>query len=171
MTRPHARAPRYYSLYASITTPSLGSFPSYGSGALAGTSIGLDRPLVNISRDIQAAADPSNTSDLSTSWLPSHLQACAPWRTTGNTKPNQSPTQLGYGRSWVTCSDWDGTRSTSTIWNGVQTLSLSLMGLNGTIAASALCELNATLQLADFSQNALSGTRTSTMVCTRHALR
>ena len=153
---------RYYSLYASRQIQSYGQFPSYGSGALVGTSIGLDRPLVNLLREIQTAADPSNTSSMRTSWMPSHWQACAPWRS-GNSNaanPGQATAQLGYGGSWVTCSDWDGTRSALTVWNGVQTLSLSLMGLNGTIAASALCELNATLLLADFSQNALSGTRT-----------
>jgi len=177
LTRPHARSLSYYSLNAALTTASYGKYGymsptvpnGYGSGALVGTSIGLDRPLVNILRDIQTAADPSNTSNLRTSWMPSHWQACAPWQSS-NSKPGQATTQLGYGRSWVTCSDWSPS-STPPALNGVQTLSLSLMGLAGTLAASALCELNATLQLADFSQNALSGTRTSALVCTRHAFR
>jgi len=157
LTRPHTCAPRYYSLADSITTASRGSyFYNYGSGALVGTSIGLDRPLVNILRDIQTAADPSNTSDLRTSWMPSHWQACAPWKGS-NSNPGQATTQLGYGRSWVTCSDWSPS-STPPALNGVQTLSLSLMGLTGTLAASALCELNATLTKLDVSQNNLVGT-------------
>jgi hypothetical protein len=161
LTRLHTRAPSYYALVSTrYSSAAYGRFPDYGSGALVGTSIGLNRSLASILREIQTAADPSNTSSKSTTWLPSHWQPCAPW-SSANSNPAQAATQLGYGRSWVACSEWDGTRDASTVWNGVQTLSLSRAGLNGTIAASALCELNATLQLADFSQNALTGTRTS----------
>ena len=65
--------------------------PGTGTGCLFGTSIGLDRPLLNILLDIKAAVDPSGA--VLSRWNSSAYQPCPPW--TG-----QSAASPGYGR-WL----------------------------------------------------------------------
>jgi hypothetical protein len=160
---------RYYSLSAALVTASYGAAPAWGSGALYATSIGLDRPLVNVLRDIQVALDPPNSTSLRTAWGTWHWQPCAPWAAGHSANPTQNASQLGFGRSWVPCVEWDGTRTASTNWNGVQTLSLNRMGLNGTMPDAPLCELNSTLDELDLSQNALTGTIATCLARTANA--
>jgi hypothetical protein len=156
------RARRYFP-YADFLgqVSGYGSAPTWGSGVLFGTSIGLARPMVAVLRDTQVALDPSNTSSLRSSWGTWHWQPCAPWGAGSSTTiPVQATAQIGYGRGWmgVGCSDWDGTRNAATNWNGVPSLSLSRIGLSGTVPGAPLCELNATLTTLELSQNALTGT-------------
>jgi hypothetical protein len=65
---------------------------NYGTGVLRGTSIGHDRPVVNILRDLLAALDPNNSSSLASSWLPTHAQPCPPWLSSNAATPNQLST-------------------------------------------------------------------------------
>ena len=65
--------------------------PPAGTGCLYGTSISLDRPLLNILLDIKAAVDPGGT--VLSRWNTSAYQPCPPW--TG-----QSAASPGYGR-WL----------------------------------------------------------------------
>ena len=144
----------YYTAAQALSSASLGAAPTYGSGILFGTSIGLNRPLASILTDVKAGLDPTGVL---TSWNSSLTQPCPPWLS-GNTNPGQSATSPGYGRSWtgVTCGEWDGAVSTSTPnLGGARTLTLNGLGLRGTLPVS-LASL-ASLTLLDVSRNALSG--------------
>jgi hypothetical protein len=152
----------YASASAIYSTVSYGAAPMYGSGVLFATSIGLNRSMLSILRDVQAALDPTGVS-LAASWGASELQPCPPWlnNPANYNYPNQSVSTPGYGGSWtgVTCSEWDTTTAaaTSTLLGGVQALQLTRLGLNGSLP-NALCELYPSITLLDVSQNRLVGT-------------
>lgn len=128
----------YASASAIYSTVSYGAAPMYGSGVLFATSIGLNRSMLSILRDVQAALDPTGVS-LAASWGASELQPCPPWlnNPANYNYPNQSVSTPGYGGSWtgVTCSEWDTTTAaaTSTLLGGVQALQLTRLGLNGSL--------------------------------------
>ncbi len=154
----------YYNAANMIGTASYGMAPNYGSGILYGTSIGLDRPLVDILRDVQAALDPSNTSALAASWGSTHLQACTPYKSSNaplTTYPGQAVTQPGYGRSWlgVTCQDGPGFIVTAAAVGAASNVVLFNMSLRGTLPVQ-LRELK-TASTISVSLNALSGTMPS----------
>ena len=71
--------------------------PTYSTGFLFGTSIGLDRPLAAILLDLKAAMDPSGT--VLTGWNSSTMQFCPPWQSYGS-NPGQRTSSPGYGR-WL----------------------------------------------------------------------
>jgi hypothetical protein len=152
----------YASASAIYSTVSYGAAPMYGSGVLFATSIGLNRSMLSILRDVQAALDPTGVS-LAASWGASELQPCPPWlnNPANYNYPNQSVSTPGYGGSWtgVTCSEWDTTTAaaTSTLLGGVQALELTRVGLRGSLP-NALCELYPSITFFDFSQNNLMGT-------------
>jgi hypothetical protein len=149
----------------------------YGTGFLYGTSIGLDRPLVNILLDLKAALDPAGA--VLSSWNASQLQPCRPW-SDGGSAPFQNSASPVAGKSWTYistaitatsaeyCQDWQSTVSgfvvytTPTTWaantapvGGVAALWLSNLGLNGSLPVQ-LQELR-TASLMTLSLNALSG--------------
>ena len=70
--------------------------PTYSTGYLYGTSIGLDRPLPAILMDLKAALDPGGT--VLTSWNSTTMQFCPPYETYSN--PGQRTSSPGYGR-WL----------------------------------------------------------------------
>ncbi len=123
--------------------------------------MGLNRPLLSILRDVQAALDPSNTSVLATNWGSTEVQPCLPYKL----QPN---TSQGYGASWlgVTCSeilnaDYLNTGTTAATkflatLGGLSKLDLGNISLTGTIPVQ-LCELFPSVTLVDVSKNALVG--------------
>ena len=136
-----------------------GDAPTYGTGVLYGTSIGLLRPLVYILRDLQAALDPQNTSALRTSWGASHLQPCMPWTGAASgtvTWLAQSTAVATRGRSWtgVACDD----KYLGLPFNGaILRLLLPSLGLNGTLPC-ALAELQ-TVNTVSFNNNSRASLR------------
>jgi hypothetical protein len=169
----------YFSM-ATLTAangPSYGAAPMYGSGALYGTSLGLNRSMISILRDVQAGLDP-NSAALTPSWGIWHLQPCAPWNSGLASNPGQRNTSTGYGRAWlgVTCAEWDGsTNAAIAKYSGLSKLDLRGLGMVGTIPA-ALCELFPSITFLDLSENALVGSlpscfgQQSTTVSGRFAL-
>jgi hypothetical protein len=150
-----------YNSLATITTSggSYGAAPTYGSGVLQGTSLGLSRSMISILRDAQAGLDPRNTSALAASWGGAHLQPCAPWRSGLASNPGQRNTSAGYGRAWlgVTCAEWDGSVNVAIAkYSGLSDLNVGLASLTGTIPV-ALCELFPSMTFLDLGQNALVG--------------
>jgi hypothetical protein len=150
-----------YNNAASVaTTASYGNAPTYGSGLLYGTSIGLDRPLVDMLREVQAALDPTNTSTLAASWGSTHLQPCAPWKSLGSNNVGQASTSLAFGRAWtgVMCQDTVAMNLgvSPTSMGGVGDLVLFNMSLQGTLPVQ-LRELR-TASTISLALNALSGT-------------
>jgi len=59
--------------------------PSYSTGFLYGTSIGLDWPLSVILLDVKAELDPS--SAVLGSWNSSAVQSCPPWQANDGSNP------------------------------------------------------------------------------------
>jgi hypothetical protein len=150
----------YFGLYYSAAFvasqgSSYGVAPTHGSGILYGTSIGLDRPLIDILRDAQAALDPSNTSALAASWGSTHLQPCAPWKSTRTTYPGQVVTLAGYGRSWVGVACNDDALTAARRLAGIDTLLLSSSSLTGVVP----CALNQlkTISSISLANNSLTG--------------
>ena len=90
----------YYSantIYSSGGT--YGTAPTYGSGILYGTSVGLNRSMISILRDVQAGLDP--TGALSSSWGSTDLQPCPPWLSNTVSYPGQNsstPAMANHGR-------------------------------------------------------------------------
>ena len=147
-------------------------------GYLYGTSIGLDRPLVNILLDIKAALDPGN--QVLYSWNASQLQPCRPYSRDGGTTIMQSSASPGYGRSWKYistavstvsaeyCQDLQKASSgylvysspTATFTNtrpmgGIAALWLSNLALKGSVAL-VLRELRTVTQIV-LTRNQLTG--------------
>ena len=144
----------YYTAAQVFVGGANGAAPTYGSGILFGTSIGLDRPLASILMDVKAGLDPTGVL---TSWNSSLVQPCPPWLS-GNSYPSQVTTSPGYGRSWtgVTCGDWDGAVVTSTSnLGGMRALAFSGLNLQGTLP-DVLRELRSLSQLS-LPLNRLSG--------------
>jgi hypothetical protein len=71
--------------------------PTYSTGYLFGTSIGLDRPLAAILMDLKAAMDPGGT--VLTGWNSTTMQFCPPYL--AHSIPGQQASLPGYGR-WLT---------------------------------------------------------------------
>jgi hypothetical protein len=139
-----------------LTSGTYGAALSYGTGVLYGTSIGLDRPLVSILRDVQAALDPSGA--VLKSWGAAHWQPCAPWVSSNGANPNQNVSTPGYGRSWsgVTCSEWDALPISATSeLGGASALTLTSVGLAGSLPVQ-LRELRTAGTIA-LTRNLLSG--------------
>ena len=149
-----------------------GNNAGYGTGYLYGTSIGLDRPLVQILLDIKAALDPNGA--VLSSWNSSHLQPCRPWSYDG-TNAGQNAASLVAGKSWryislnnanEYCQDMQypgfsiSTSPSTTVTNtarvgGIAGLWLSGLGLNGTLPAQ-LQELRTASQIS-LARNSISG--------------
>jgi hypothetical protein len=148
----------YYTASLVTNAATNGAAPTYGSGLLYGTSIGLDRPLADILRDAQAALDPGNTSALAASWGSTHLQPCAPWKSTRTpvtTFPGQAVTQPGYSRSWVGVFCNDDAQTAAKRLGGIDALVLSSSALAGTVP----CALNQlkTASSISLATNSLTG--------------
>jgi hypothetical protein len=125
---------------------------------LYGTSLGLNRSMISILRDVQPAVDPTNVA-LRLSWGGAHLQPCAPWSSGLAANPGQLNTSTGYGRAWrgVTCADWDGSTIVATAkYSGLSDLDIDGLGMVGTIPV-ALCELFPSMTFLDLSENMLVG--------------
>ncbi len=149
----------YFSAAAVTATASYGTPLGYGTGVLYGTSIGLDRPMVSILRDVQAALDPSNTSALRTSWGTWHQQPCPPFTVTGGGAGLPQRTNSStYGRSWmgVTCQEWDRSNTALSIFGAVGGVTLTGFNLTGTLPVQ-LRELRQATAIT-VSRNAISGT-------------
>ena len=149
-----------------------GNNPGYGTGYLYGTSIGLDRPLVQILLDIKAALDPNGA--VLSSWNSSHLQPCRPWTYDGSTAGQNAASPVA-GKSWKYisfnnanefCQDMQAanflvyTSASTTVTNtarvgGIAGLWLSGLGLNGTLPAQ-LQELRTASQIS-LARNSISG--------------
>jgi hypothetical protein len=149
-----------------------GNNGGYGTGWLYGTSIGLDRPLVQILLDIKAALDPSGA--VLSSWNASHLQCCRPWTYDG-TNAGQNAASPVAGKSWryisgasanEYCQDMQApnffmsTSPSTTVTNtaragGIAGLWLSGLGLNGTLPAQ-LQELRTASQIS-LARNSITG--------------
>ena len=148
----------------------------YGTGWLYGTSVGLDRPLVNILLDIKAALDPTNS--VLTSWNASQLQPCRPFSYNGGSNAAQSASSPGYGQSWKYistanvlnsgeyCQDLQAisitvaTSPSASVQNmqlsgGIAALYLNGVSLKGTLPAT-LQELR-TASAVNLARNQLSG--------------
>ena len=161
----------------------------YGTGWLYGTSIGLDRPLVNILLDIKAALDPANS--VLSSWNASQLQPCRPFSYNGGSNAAQSVSSPGYGQSWKYisttnvlnsaeyCQDLQAvsiTVATSPLTSvqnaqlagGIAALYLNGVSLRGTLPA-ALQELR-TASAVNVARNQLSGSIPSVWCVIRCAL-
>jgi hypothetical protein len=150
----------YNSAATVYNTASYGAPPRYGSGVLYGTSMGLNRSMISILRDVQAALDPNGTSALAASWGGAHLQPCAPWGSANN-YPGQQSSSAGFGRAWlgVTCNEWDlNINAVTAQYGGLSDLNLGLASppLTGTIPVQ-LCELFPSITFLDLSENALVG--------------
>ena len=169
--------------YASAGNLAYGYPPSkeyagWGSGWLYGTSIGLDRPLVNILLDIKAALDPGGT--VLSSWNASQLQPCRPFSSDNGGTIVQRSSSPGYGRGWkyvstvttvvnsaeycqdltassvnVYTSPTDFVKNTQ-LTGGIAGLWLSGLSLRGTVPA-ALQELR-TASAVSLARNLLTGT-------------
>jgi hypothetical protein len=157
--------------------PPTKEYSGWGSGWLYGTSIGLDRPLVNILLDIKAALDPGGTV-LST-WNASQLQPCRPFSSDNGATIAQRSSSPGYGRGWkyvsttsvvnsaeycqdltassvnVYTSPTDFVRNTQ-LTGGIAGLWLSGLSLRGTVPA-VLQELR-TASAVSLARNLLTGT-------------
>ena len=132
--------------------------PTAGTGCLTGTSIGLSQPLFTTLSAAAAALDPSGA--LLPSWRRG-WQPCAPY-----TSPAQNAsTSVAYGQSWAgvggSCQDgafvsgaWQRCVISQT-QAGVQAITLSGLGLNGTLPA--VLSSVASLTYLDVSRNALTG--------------
>ncbi len=146
----------YQPASAILATASNGAAPTYGSGVLYGTGIGLRRTLVSVLRDVQAALDPTGVG-LRT-WGVTDQQPCPPWAS-ANANAGQNATTPGRGRAWlgVNCAEWGGTTpATSTLLGGATSLVLKRLGLAGTLPAT-ICALFPSLTFLDVGQNALRG--------------
>jgi hypothetical protein len=101
-----------------------------GTGCGYGTSLGLDAPLSAILQSAAAALDPSGA--LLPSWR-AGLQPCPPYTSQNSSSPV-------YGKSWAGVSCRDGTStfscSGSTMMGGASALTLTGLGLNGTLPVS-----------------------------------
>ena len=172
----------FYSMAFASNSQGYGFGPSgnnagYGTGYLYGTSIGLDRPLVQILLDIKAALDPNGA--VLSSWNSSHLQPCRPWSYDG-TNAGQNAASPAAGKSWryislnnanEYCQDMQypgflvSTSPSTTVTNtarvgGIAGLWLSGLGLNGTLPAQ-LQELRTASQIS-LAKNSISGSIPST---------
>jgi hypothetical protein len=149
----------YYNAFAvstnTLSSPTYGEAPTYGTGVLYGTSLGLDRPLVTILRDIQAALDPTGAA-LRT-WGAAHWQPCPPWLSSNGAYISQNSSTPGYGRSWlgVACGEWDGLPMSATSQLGGAGLALLGAGLTGTVPVQ-LRELRTAATIA-LTRNLLTG--------------
>ena len=151
--------------------PSLNN-PGYGTGYLYGTSIGLDRPLVQILLAIKAAVDPRGA--VLSSWNTTHLQVCRPWSyNAANSGQNAASPVAGKSWSYISgaganefCLDMHkagytaSTSPSTTVSNtaqigGVAGLWLSGLALNGTLPAE-LQELRTAI-LISVARNYLTG--------------
>ena len=88
----------FYAWSAANVIGTSGLAPTYGSGYLYGTSIGLDRPLASILMDLKAAMDPAGAS--LTAWRGSQLQPCRPWVSGSASFQGQNSALPGYGGGW-----------------------------------------------------------------------
>jgi hypothetical protein len=145
----------FFSYTSATATIANGQAPTYGTGVLYGTSIGLDQPLISTLREVQAALDPFGAA-LRSSWGAAHWQPCLPWRSTVAANAGQNASTPGYGRGWsgVTCSEWGGTIAPLRL-GGLSSLQLAGLQLNGT-APCALGRLYTATSIT-LASNALTG--------------
>jgi hypothetical protein len=127
----------FYAYTVANVISTAGLAPTYSTGYLYGTSIGLDRPLPSILSDLRAALDPAGV--VLGRWNASLVQPCPPWYPTGITAlagTGQRPASPGYG-TWLPGVSKPGGNTTVSYCQDYYAGSMTIASVPFTLTAAA----------------------------------